>query len=236
MTGSLYLIPNVIADDTQSQTIPPMVREVLPRIKTFLAEDVRTARRFLSSLKVYSSIEELQFHVLNKDTKQTEVPAMMEELFKGNDLGVISESGCPGVADPGALAVEYAHSKGIRVVPMVGPSSLLMALMASGLNGQQFIFHGYLPIDAKQAAEQLKAMEKESRRKSQTQMFIETPYRNNQLFELMLKTLQKETLLTVALDITGKDELISTQSIGQWQTKKHSWPKTPAVFLFLAIQ
>ena len=234
MAGKLFLIPNVIADDTQSQTISPQVISVLPGITIFLAEDIRTARRYLSSLRIYSSIDELQFHVLNKDTRETDIPLMMEPLLLGQDMGVISESGCPGVADPGALAVKYAHSKHIRVIPLVGPSSLLLALMASGLNGQQFIFHGYLPIDAKQAADQLKGMEKESRKKSQTQIFIETPYRNTQLFEIMLKTLQKETLLTVALDVTGKDEQIITQSIGQWQSKKYTWPKSPAVFLFHA--
>jgi 16S rRNA (cytidine1402-2'-O)-methyltransferase len=232
--GKLYLIPNVIADDTQANTIPLQVRTVLPSIRTFLAEDVRTARRYLSSLGVYESIEALTFHVLNKDTREADVPEMMRPLMEGADMGVISESGCPGVADPGALAVAYAHANNIRVVPLAGPSSLLMALMASGLNGQQFVFHGYLPIDSKLAADQLRAMEKESKKKNQTQVFIETPFRNNQIFELSLKTLQKSTLLTVAIDITGKGENIRTQTIGKWQSAKASWPKQPAVFLFLS--
>ena len=204
---------------------------MLPSIKIFLAENIRTARRFLSSLRIYDSIEDLTFHVLDKDTK--DVAPLMSSIGKEN-IGVISESGCPGIADPGALAVAYAHVHNIRVVPLVGPSSLLMALMGSGLNGQQFVFHGYLPIDPKQAAEQLRAMEKESKKKAQTQVFIETPYRNNQLFELMLKTLQKTTLLTAAIDITGKQESIRTQTIAQWQSSKATWPKQPAVFLFLA--
>lgn len=228
--GKLYLIPNVIAENA-NDTIPPHVLSVLPSLKIFLVENVRTARRFLSSLKIYESIEDLTFHVLDKDTK--DIASIMSSITE-NDIGVISESGCPGVADPGALAVAYAHANNIRVVPLVGPSSILMALMASGLSGQQFVFHGYLPIDSKQGAESLKTMEKESKKKSQTQIFIETPYRNNQLFELLLKTLQKTTLLTVAIDITGKRENIKTQTIARWQSNKESWPKEPAVFLFLA--
>lgn len=227
---ALYLIPNVIAEGANN-TIPPQVLSVLPSIKIFLVENVRTARRFLSSLKIYDSIEELTFHVLDKDT--TNVGDLINPI-KDNDIGVISESGCPGVADPGALAVAYAHANNIRVIPLVGPSSLLMALMASGLSGQQFVFHGYLPIDSKHAADQLRTMEKESKKKSQTQIFIETPYRNNQLFETMLKTLQKTTLLTVAIEITGKEENIRTRTIAQWLSAKPSWPKQPAVFLFLA--
>lgn len=229
-SGKLYLIPSVIAEGA-NHTIPPHVLAALPSIKVFLAENVRTARRFLSSLKIYDSIEELTFHVLDKDTKD------VSEFFKKADtenIGVISESGCPGVADPGARAVAYAHEHNIQVVPLVGPSSLLLALMASGLNGQQFIFHGYLPIDAKQASETLRTLEKESRKKSQTQIFIETPYRNNQVFDLLLKTLQKSTLLTVAIDITGKQESIRTLTIAKWQSNKVNWPKEPAVFLFLA--
>lgn len=228
--AKLYLIPTVIADGA-NETIPPQVLSVLPSIKIFLAENVRTARRFLSSLHIYDSIEDLTFHVLDKDTKN--VSGIMDQI-KHQNIGVISESGVPGVADPGALAVAYAHENNIQVVPLVGPSSLLMAIMASGLNGQQFVFHGYLPIDARQAVEQLRSMEKESKKKSQTQVFIETPYRNNQLFELMLKTLQKTTLLTVAIDITGKTESIKTQPIAKWQSSKPIWPKEPAVFLFLA--
>ena len=218
--GTLYLIPNILAEGTQNQVIPLQVARTLHFITIFLAEDIRTARRYLSSLSIYEKIEALSFHVLNKDTPAGEIAALMKPIADGENIGVISESGCPGIADPGALAVAWAHANNIRVVPLVGPSSLLMALMASGLNGQQFIFHGYLPIDAKLAAEQLRTMEKESKKKNQTQIFIETPYRNNQIFELSLKTLQKTTLLTVAIDITGKGESIRTQTIGKWQSSK----------------
>ncbi len=232
--GKLYLIPNIIADETQSSVIPPHVREALPSIQYFLAEDVRTARRYLSSLKIYSTIESLHFEVLNKETPESALSELMKPIKEGHDIGVISESGCPGVADPGALAVKYAHEHSIQVVPLVGPSSLLLALMASGLNGQQFAFQGYLPIDAKEAMQRIKDLERESKTKNQTQIFIETPYRNNSVFDHLLKNLQSETRLTVALDVTGKHELIRTLKVDQWKKQKENWPKTPAVFLFLA--
>ncbi|MEY4930612.1 MAG: hypothetical protein RI909_1336 [Bacteroidota bacterium] len=232
--GKLYLIPNIIADETQSSVIPAHVRDALPSIQYFLAEDVRTARRYLSGLKIYSTIESLHFEVLNKETTESALSELMKPLKEGYDMGVISESGCPGVADPGALAVKYAHENNIQVVPLVGPSSLLLALMASGLNGQQFAFQGYLPIDAKEASQRIKDLERESKAKNQTQMFIETPYRNNSVFDHLLKNLQPETRLTVALDVTGKKELIRTLKVEQWKKQKESWPKTPAVFLFIA--
>lgn len=232
--GKLYLIPNVIADETQSFVIPAHVREVLPSIQYFLAEDIRTARRYLSSLKIYASIEGLHFEVLNKETPESKLSDLMKPILEGHHVGVISESGCPGVADPGALAVKYAHENNILVVPLVGPSSLLLALMASGLNGQQFAFQGYLPIDAKEAMQRIKDLERESKIKNQTQIFIETPYRNNSVFDHLLKNLQSATRLTVALDVTGKHELIRTLKVEQWKKQKENWPKTPAVFLFLA--
>lgn len=232
--GKLYLIPNIIADETQSSVIPAHVRDALPSIQYFLAEDVRTARRYLSSLKIYSTIESLHFEVLNKETPESALTVLMKPIKEGLDVGVISESGCPGVADPGALAVKYAHENNIQVVPLVGPSSLLLALMASGLNGQQFAFQGYLPIDAKEASQRIKDLERESKAKNQTQIFIETPYRNNSVFDHLLKNLQSETRLTVALDVTGKQELIRTLKVEQWKKQKEGWPKTPAVFLFLA--
>jgi len=232
--GKLFLIPNVISEETQAAVIPNQVKEVLPKITHFLAEDVRTARRYLSSLKVYSSLEALHFEVLNKETPPSKLSELMTPISEGYDVGVISESGCPGVADPGALAVQFAHENNIQVVPLVGPSSLLLALMASGLNGQQFAFQGYLPIDAKEASQRIKDLERESKIKNQTQIFIETPYRNNSVFDHLLKNLQSETRLTIALDVTGKHELIRTLKVEQWKKQKESWPKTPAVFLFLS--
>jgi 16S rRNA (cytidine1402-2'-O)-methyltransferase len=232
--GKLYLIPNLIADDTQSLVIPSQIRSVLPSIEHFLAEDIRTARRYLSILKIYPSIESLHFEVLNKEKGENKLADLMSPITAGYHIGVISESGCPGVADPGALAVKYAHENNIQVVPLVGPSSLLLALMASGLNGQQFTFHGYLPIEAKEAAQKIKALERESKTKNQTQIFIETPYRNNTVFDHLLKNLHSETRLTIAVDLTGQHEFIRTLRVSQWQKQKESWPKSPAVFLFLA--
>ena len=232
--GKMFLIPTVIADDTQHLVISPQCREVLPMIRHFLAEDVRTARRFLSSLKVYDSVETLHFAVLNKDTQPSALEEMMRPVFEGNNIGIISESGCPGVADPGALAVSYSHRHGIQVVPLVGPSSLLLALMASGLNGQKFAFHGYLPIDSKELGRSIKSLDEESRKNSQTQILIETPYRNNQILKTLVTTLSTTTELCVALDITGENEKIMTKSIREWRLQTIDLPKKPAVYLFLA--
>jgi 16S rRNA (cytidine1402-2'-O)-methyltransferase len=234
MAGKLYLIPTIISDDTQHLVIPQQVKDVLPSIKNFLAEDIRTARRFLGSLKVYPTIEELNFQVLNKETPAIDLAELMKPLTAGFNLGVISESGCPGVADPGALAVAYAHAHNFQVVPLVGPSSFLLALMASGLNGQQFAFNGYLPVDANEASKKIKELERESKLKNQTQIFIETPYRNNAVFNHLLKNLHPNTRLTVAIDVTGKNEVVTTQAVTAWKSNPVEWPKAPAVFLFLA--
>ncbi len=232
--GKLFLIPTVIADETQQAVIPASVTNTLKDIQHFLAEDVRTARRYLSSLKIYPSIEPLQFNVLNKDTRADDLHDLFGPIREGKDIGVLSESGCPGVADPGALAARYAHQHGIRVVPLTGPSSILLALMASGLTGQNFAFHGYLPIDAKESADAIRTFEKESRTKKQAQIFIETPYRNNTIITNLLKALHEDTLLCIAIDITGKDESIRTKPVKAWKKDKPDLPKSPAVFLFLA--
>ncbi len=231
--GKLYLIPIPIAEETLN-VIPPQVIETLRPLTHFLVEDIRTARRYLSSLKLFPSIESLHFEVLNKDTKVSELPDLLKVLEQGKDVGIISESGCPGVADPGALAVQYAHQNNIRVIPLVGPSSILLALMASGLNGQQFAFHGYLPVEAKEAAVKIKELERESKTRNQTQVFIETPYRNNSVFDHLIRHLHQDTLLSIAIDITGKNELIKTRKVSFWKNEKMNWPKSPAVFLFLA--
>lgn len=232
--GKLFLIPTIIAESTQQVVIPTSVTDALKHINHFLAEDIRTARRYLSSLKVYESIEPLDFKVLNKDTKEIELKDLFKPVLDGHNLGVLSESGCPGIADPGALAAKFAHQQGIQVIPLTGPSSILLSLMASGLNGQKFAFHGYLPIDSKESQEAIKTLEKESRSKKQTQIFIETPYRNNQLVVNLLKALHEDTLLCIAIDITGKDESIKTKAIKHWKKDLPDLPKSPAVFLFLA--
>ena len=225
-------MPNIIAENTQQAVIPPHVISALKSIHHFLVEDARTARRYLSSLKIYESIESLHIEVLNKDTKESELAELMKPLQNGNHLGIISESGCPGVADPGSMAVAFAHQKNIQVVPLVGPSSILLSLMSSGLNGQKFAFHGYLPIDGKEASKIIKELERESELKNQTQLFIETPYRNNQVLEHLLNSLKPETLLCIAIEVTGDRENIRTKSIRDWKTYKPTLPKTPVLFLF----
>lgn len=232
--GKLFLIPTIIAEGTQQQVIPASVLESLTGIRHFLAEDIRTARRYLSSLKIYESIEPLDFRVLNKDTKEQELSDLFAPIHAGQNLGILSESGCPGIADPGALAAKYAHANGINVIPLTGPSSIVLGLMASGLNGQKFAFHGYLPIDSKESVEAIRVLEKESRSKNQTQIFIETPYRNNQLVSNLLKALHEDTLLCMAIDVTGKTESIITKPVKLWKKDIPELPKAPAVFLFLA--
>lgn len=232
--GKLFLIPTIIAEETQHAVIPVSVIEALKQIDHFLVEDIRTARRYLSSLKIYESIEPLDFKVLNKDTKEQELKDLFAPVQAGQNLGVLSESGCPGIADPGALAARYAHANGITVVPLTGPSSILLSLMASGLNGQKFAFHGYLPIDGKESIDAIRALEKESRSKNQTQIFIETPYRNNQLVSNLLKALHEDSQLCIAIDITGKAESIITKPVRAWKKDIPELPKSPAVFLFLA--
>lgn len=233
--GKIYLIPTIISDDTQEVVIGRHIRDTLPLIHHFLAEDVRTARRFLSSLKVYDSIESLHLDVLNKDTDPADVEKLLSPIQEGLHVGIISESGCPGIADPGALAVRFAHEHDMTVVPLVGPSSILLALMASGLNGQCFAFQGYLPIAAKEASKRIQALERESTQKNQTQIFIETPYRSGALLKLLIETLHEETLLCVAVDVTARSEEIKTYRVGKWKKLGKALPKAPAVFLFLGV-
>lgn len=232
--GTVYLIPTIISDNTHQQVIPGKIVDVLPGIQYFLAENVRTARRYLSSLKVYESIESLKIEVLDKDTEPGQLKGLFAPVLNGQHVGILSESGCPGVADPGAMAVQFAHQNQIQVVPLVGPSSILLALMASGLNGQRFAFHGYLPIDAKEGAKAIREFEKESKQKNQTQIFIETPYRNNTVFSALIANLGENVLLCVASDLTGANEYIKTQPIKKWRDQMCEWKKVPTVFLFLA--
>lgn len=232
--GDLFLIPTAIAAGTSDLVLTPQVKRFLPAIRHFLAEDVRTARRYLSSLKLYDTVESLSFSVLDKDTPGEALAALLDPAFQGHHVGVLSESGCPGIADPGALAVRFAHRNGIRVVPLVGPSSIILALMASGLDGQRFAFHGYLPINAQEVARAIRDHEKESRTRAQTQIFIETPYRNKSLFSHLVKNLRGDTDLCIAMDITGEHEFVLTKPISDWKESPPELKKDPVVFLFLA--
>jgi 16S rRNA (cytidine1402-2'-O)-methyltransferase len=232
--AKLFLIPTPIAEETHFQVLTPQVKNELTNIRFFLAENIRTARRYLSSLKVYDSVEALDFKTLDKDTPYEMMKDLLEPISRGSNVGLLSESGCPGIADPGALAVRAAHELGMTVVPLVGPSSILLALMASGLNGQRFAFQGYLPIESKEASRAIRDLEKESRNQKQTQIAIETPYRNKSLFQNLLKNLGETTLLCVALDITGKQEFIRTMTVKNWRKERVELDKLPALFLFLA--
>ncbi len=215
--GKVYLIPTVIADDTQHGVIPQQVKDVIASLDYFLVENLRTARRYVSSLKLGLHIESLQFELLDKKTPATQLQQLMHPVQKGRSVGILSESGCPGIADPGAQAVEYAHQQQIEVVPLVGPSSILMALMASGFNGQSFVFHGYIPIDKNQKVKKIKAMEADAVKLSQTQIFMDTPYRNQALLQDLIANCQPTTRLSIARGITGKQELVQTKSIKEWK-------------------
>ena len=233
--GKLYLIPTVIAPDRHEQTLPAAVKATVNTLKYFLVENVRTARRFLSAWGVEQPISSLHFEVLDKRTSEDELKRLFAPIRQGENLGVMSEAGCPGVADPGALAVAYAHRHNIEVVPLVGPSSFLLALMGSGFSGQSFAFHGYLPIDKGQRIKAIKRLEKQSQEWKQTQIFMETPYRNNQLLDALLKNCHPTTQLCIARNLTGTDEMLKTRTVREWKTKKPDLHKVPVVFLLSAI-
>lgn len=226
---TIFLIPTILAPDTQNDVLSPQIIEVVKNLNVFFVEDLRTARRFISSLKIGKVIDELTFFELNKDTPQEQTLAQLKKL-KG-DAGIISEAGCPGIADPGAVAVGFAHQLGYKVRPLVGPSSILMALMASGFSGQSFVFHGYLPIEKAAKIKAIKSLEQAAKSKSQTQIFMETPYRNNQLLEDILQNVHIENLLCIAANITAEDELIKTLPIREWKKQKPDLHKKPTIFL-----
>lgn len=229
------MIPTVLAENTAHWVISPQVQEVISHTKIFLVENPRSARRYISSLKLGINIEELHMEVLDKDTPPEQVSRLMMPLLNGADIGVISEAGCPGIADPGALAVAYAHQKDIQVVPISGPSSMFLALMGSGFSGQSFAFHGYLPIDKKERAASLKKLEQESVREKRAQLFMETPFRNNQLLADALASLSPQTKLCIAKNLTAADELIQTKTIADWKNHPLDLHKVPTVFILQAF-
>ncbi|RIJ37316.1 SAM-dependent methyltransferase [Pontibacter oryzae] len=232
-TGTLYLIPTILADNTQDEVISPQVKETVQHLTYFIVENLRTARRYVKSICPELVIDQLTFVQIDKDATPAQVQASLNPtLEQGKDAGIISEAGCPGVADPGAEVVKYAHQKSIKVVPFAGPSAILLSLMASGFSGQQFCFHGYLPIEKRDRLQALRQLEKEMQQRNQTQIFMETPYRNNKLLEDLLSTLHPETKLCIAANITSPEhEFIQTKSINQWRGKLPDIHKQPAVFL-----
>lgn len=233
MKGKLYLIPSPLGEYNPADVLPAPVLQTALGLKCFVVEEIRTARRFLSAAGLKGHIEELEFHTLNEHTQLQEVEALAG-LFDKGDVGLISEAGLPAVADPGAALVALCHRNGIEVVPLVGPSSLMLALMASGLNGQSFAFRGYLPAKTDERRSALKEVERLSRSLGQSQIFIETPYRNDSLFADMLQFLQGPTRLTVAADLTLPTSYIRTMSIEQWRKAPAVIGKRPCVFIILA--
>ncbi|PWK26653.1 16S rRNA (cytidine1402-2'-O)-methyltransferase [Arcicella aurantiaca] len=226
----LYLIPTILAPESSEAVLPNQIKNAITQTDYYFVENIRTARRFISELKLGVVIDNLHFFELTKDTSISDVRKYFDAVPRGQNIGIMSEAGCPGVADPGALAVKVAHQLGVKVLPLVGPSSILLALMASGFSGQSFVFHGYLPIDKIERSKKIKALENESK-KEQTQIFMETPFRNNSFLEDLLNTCQPTTLLCIACNVTGNDEMIQTKTIADWKNKKPDLHKKPTMFL-----
>jgi len=229
--AELFLVPNLLSDNDWHKVLPSDVFNILTNTRFFIVENIRTARRFLKNVNKDIDIDKLTFFVLNKHTDKSEISGFLDPINNDNDIAVISEAGCPGVADPGAEVVKIAHQKGYKVRPVVGPSSILLALMASGLNGQNFCFHGYMPVKKNERIRALAGLEKIAAKKRQTQIFIETPYRNNQLIGDILTTCSPGTPLCIAANLTGKDEFIATKTINQWKKNIPDLHKQPAIFL-----
>lgn len=234
MNGTLYLIPCPISDETAPwDVLPAANRVVMDSLDYFIVENTRTARRFLSKAGIARPIAELEFRELNEHTVAgPDVEALVDPIAAGRSAGVISEAGVPGVADPGALVVEACHRRGIRVVPLVGPSSILLALMASGLNGQSFAFNGYLPVKPAERAQVIRRFERRARSEGQSQLFIEAPYRNAKLLEQLLQVLAPDTRLTLAVDLTAPGGQVTTRTVAEWRRAPlPELNKRPAIFI-----
>lgn len=232
--GILYLIPVTLGDDNIARALPPEVVSIAQQLDTFVVENEKTARRFLGIIKTSKPVRELTLLSLNEHTADKDLHALLAPLLAGNDVGLMSEAGCPGIADPGAQLAALAHRKGVRVVPLVGPSSILLALMASGFNGQRFTFLGYLPSEKTARVQRLKEIEKQSQKNQETQVFIETPYRNQHLLQDILANCAPATRLCIARNVSLQSETIISKSIAEW--KKSELPdlhKEPTVFLIL---
>jgi 16S rRNA (cytidine1402-2'-O)-methyltransferase len=229
--GHLYLIPVTLGDIDPLEVMPISIKRVIENVDHYVVENEKTARRAIKSMAPEKEQNILEFLLINKYTEISEIPSFLNACMEGKPMGLMSEAGVPGVADPGADVVAIAHEKGIRVIPLVGPSSILMAMMASGLNGQNFAFNGYLPIDSKERKRRIVELEQRSRQEQQAQSFIETPYRNNKMIEVLISNLNPETMLCIACDISLPTEMIKTQSISQWKNAKLDIHKRPAMFI-----
>lgn len=231
MQGKLYLIPSTIGDSRVDRVLPPVINSVINKVSHYIVENERTARRFLIKAGIKQSIDDLKFFILNKHTSKEEISDFIEPLKKGTDMGVISEAGLPAIADPGSEIVKMVHLAGAKVVPLTGPSSIFLALMASGLNGQNFAFNGYLPIKKHERVQKIKFYEQRSRQEKQSQIFIEAPYRNQQLFHDIIESCNKNSRLCIATDITLDSEFIKTQTMEKWKRNIPELHKRPCIFI-----
>ncbi|UPS90622.1 SAM-dependent methyltransferase [Bizionia sp. M204] len=229
--GKLFLIPTTLGDTNPLDVLPITVKNTIEALDIFIVENEKTARRFIKSIAPEKSQPSLQLFLLNKFTEFTELPEFLNPCLKGKNVGLLSEAGCPAVADPGADVVKIAHQKNIQVVPLVGPSSIIMAVMGSGMNGQSFAFNGYLPIDKQERKAELQRLERVSFQQNQSQLFIETPYRNNAMLEDICKVLHPDTDVCIACDITLPTEFMKTQSVQAWKKNSADLHKRPALFI-----
>ena len=230
--GKLYLVPTLLGATSAEHVIPQGTLDIVRTLRFFVVENIRTARRMLSKMHMPCPIDELEFVELDKhNPHNTDLMTYLGKALNGQDIGLMSEAGTPCVADPGALIVELAHQAGIQVVPLTGPNAMILALMASGFNGQSFCFHGYLPIKNPERAQKIKALEHKSLTNDETEMFIETPFRNNAMIEDIIRNCHPNTMLCVASNITMEDEKIVSKTISEWKSVKYDWNKKPAVFL-----
>jgi len=230
-SGKLYLIPTTLGDNEPLEVLPLSVRQVIEKTTYFIVENEKSARRFIKKITPRKSQSSLKIYKLDKFTTEIETQHYLDACIKGENVGLLSEAGVPAVADPGAIIVKMAHQKNIRVVPLVGPSSIIMALMSSGMNGQNFAFNGYLPIEKTERKKKIKQLEKLSFEKNQSQLFIETPYRNEKMLADLLQSLGDDTDLCIAADITLSSEYIKTQSVKDWKNTKPDLHKKPAIFI-----
>ena len=231
MDVALYLLPVTLGDTSIESVLPSYNRDIILQIKYFIVEDVRSARRFLKKVEREIDIDSLTFYTLNKHTSPEDISGYLKPLQAGEPMGVISEAGCPAVADPGADVVAIAQRKNLKVVPLVGPSSIILSVMGSGFNGQSFAFHGYLPIEPNERVKTIKHLEQRVYNENQTQLFIETPYRNNKMAEDILRNCRPQTRLCIAANITCEGEYIKTKTIREWQGKVPDLSKIPCIFL-----
>jgi len=229
--GKLYLIPTTLGDNEPLEVLPLSVKKIIELVDIYIVENEKTARRFIKKINTKKTQSSLEIFHLNKFTDPIDLPKFLAPCYHGKNVGLLSEAGCPGDADPGAEVVKIAHQNNIKVVPLVGPSSILLAIMSSGMNGQSFAFNGYLPIDKSEKSKELKRLERLSYEQNQSQLFIETPYRNNKMLEDICKALEINTQVCIACDITLPSEFIKTQSVNEWKKNSVDLHKRPTLFI-----